>query len=501
MPPQLALVLTLGFCGAMFWRDSRERPAFGNALWLPVVWIFFTASRFPGQWLQLFGLRGGGGTYEDGSPLDALFFLTLILWGLWVLVQRRVRLSEFARQNAWLTVFFGYCFVAILWSDFPFVAFKRWIKILGHPVMALVILTEPEPVEALRRVLKRVAYVYLPLSILFIKYFPEYGRGFDAWTGQAFNQGIGLNKNELGYCCMIFGLFFSWSLLSARRIPASAERWKERTLALAFLLMVVWLLHRAQSATSFACLVLGIGTVLALGLRWVPKQRLGTAVIVILTVGLILESTFDLRANIIRMLGRDPTLTDRTEVWADVLAYPINPLIGAGFESFWLGPRLDVIWAKWQWQPNQAHNGYIETYINLGWIGTFVLGGWILSTFAKCRAELLRNFDFGRFRLACLFMIVVYNYTEATFRGVAFVWTLFHLISIDYRVTTCPGRSGNLALHWNDSEPEAKRSAEGVIGTRAVTKVQSYSSSPGVADWRLCLRELRRGGLGLWTAR
>lgn len=438
MPPQLALALTLGFCGAMLRRDLRERPAFGSALWLPVVWIFFTASRFPGQWLQLFGLRGAGGSLEEGSPLDAAFFLGLILCGLRVLSERDVRLSEFIRQNTWLAIFFIYCLLAILWSDFPFVAFKRWIKILGHPVMALVILTEPQPTEALRRVLKRVAYLYLPLSILFIKYYPEYGRGFDSWTGLGFNQGIALNKNELGYSCMIFGLFFAWNLLTVRRLADPLQRRSETIVSIGFLLMVAWLLQRAQSATSFACLLLGIATLILIACPLVPKRRIGTSVIVVLAVALALELTLDLRANIIRMLGRDPTLTDRTEVWADVLAYPINPILGAGFESFWLGPRLDVLWEKWPWQPNQAHNGYIETYINLGAIGVALLAAWILATFAGCRAELFRDFDFARFRLASLFMIVTYNYTEATFRGVAFVWTLFNLISIDYRTITAP---------------------------------------------------------------
>jgi hypothetical protein len=41
------------------------------------------------------------------------------------------------------TIFFVYCFLAIFWSDFPFVAFKRWIKVLGQPIMALIVLESP----------------------------------------------------------------------------------------------------------------------------------------------------------------------------------------------------------------------------------------------------------------------------------------------------------------------------------------------------------------------
>src|SRR5438128_579043 len=92
-----------------------------------------------------------------------------------------------------LIVFLLYCFISIAWSDFPFIAFKRWIKILGHPIMALIVLTEPDPKEALIRLMKRCAYVVVPVSILFSKYYPELGRGFTPW-GAATRTGITTNK-------------------------------------------------------------------------------------------------------------------------------------------------------------------------------------------------------------------------------------------------------------------------------------------------------------------
>jgi hypothetical protein len=60
------------------------------------------------------------------------------------------------------------------------------------------------------------------------------------------------------------------------------------------------------------------------------------------------------------------------------------------------------------------------------------LAGIILDTFRKIRIDLLHRFQFARLRLAFLFLILVYNFTEATFKGVHLVWTLFYLIAIDY---------------------------------------------------------------------
>ncbi len=454
MPPQLALLLTIGFVLFLFRWETRAAGRMSRALWIPLTWILITGSRFVGQWLQVFSGGGGGVAYDEGSPLDALVFLSLILAGFSVLYRRQVTVSEVIRNNVWISIFFIYGFVAILWSDFPFVAFKRWIKVLGHPIMALVILTEPDPMAALRGVLKRAAFVLLPFSVAFIKYFPEIGRGFDPWSGQAVNNGVNITKNELGCICMVSGLFFFWNLLQARQLEDRKARRNEVLLSIGFLTMVLWLLALADSATSLACAIIGAGAMVLLGMRWVNKRYLGVYVVVGVLVFGAAETLLGVYAGVVKMLGRDPNLTDRTEVWADALALVDNPVLGAGFESFWLGERLDKLWAKWWWQPNQSHNGYIETYLNLGVVGVILLIATAVATFRKSQTELLRNFEFGRLRMALLVVILVYNFTEATFKAVAVLWTLFHVIALDY-----PRYTPNPVAQTFVPKPEMRESA------------------------------------------
>src|SRR5262245_8406235 len=243
MPPQLALFLTLVFSGFMLRHDARRNPQASYALWLPVIWLFLVGSRFLSQWLTMMGLPiGGAASIEDGSTFDALVFLALIGAGMLVLSRRNISATVFASGNVWLTLFLVYCFVSIVWSDFPLVALKRWIKILGHPVMALIILTEPNREEALRRVFTRTAALLMPFSILFIKYYPQYGRYFDSWTGIPSNRGVALSKNELGSLCLVFGLFFFWSLLTVRRRFALKERRREEVAISLFFLWMTWYL-------------------------------------------------------------------------------------------------------------------------------------------------------------------------------------------------------------------------------------------------------------------
>jgi exopolysaccharide production protein ExoQ len=433
LPPQLALLLTLGFMVFLFLREIRGQRQVTNAVWIPVLWLVIIGSRFVSQWLDIFGIHvGGGGIAEDGSPLDAAFFGLLILSGLYVLIQRRVSLSEVVRNNRWLTIFLAYCLISILWSDFPFVVIKRWLKVLGHPIMVLLILTEPDPEEAIIQLLKRCAYVWVPISVLFIKYFPDLGRGFDAWTGAATNSGITTNKNILGLDLFITGGFFFWYFLKVRQMEKGKQRRNELFLIAIFGWMILWLLHMAQSSTSLVSVIIAGALMLFLGLRWVNPRYIGIYLLAALFIGIVAEEGFGIYAATLHLLGKSPTLTDRTLVWHDLLQIQINPILGTGFESFWLGDRLKPLYAKWWWHPNEAHNAYLETYLNLGLVGLFLLLGWFFVTYRKACRDLVDGFDWGRFRMGFLVASLFYGWTEVAFRSLDPVYFIYFLIAVDY---------------------------------------------------------------------
>jgi exopolysaccharide production protein ExoQ len=432
MPPPVAALLTLGFIVFLFRRDVREKPNITGALWLPVIWMLLLGSRSVVQWLNLLGFPIGARSMEEGNPLDALVYVTLISSGIYVLNKRAVSLSEVIRNNGWLMAFVLYCFIAIFWSDFPFVAFKRWIKILGHPVMALIVFTEPDPAEALKRLIKRSAYVLIPVSILFIKYYPAWGRNFDEWTGLPSNTGINAGKNGMGCVCMILGFFFFWQLLQTWRSPRGVARRNELLLIGTFLLMILYLFRKLHSATAFLSLLSGILITIVVGMRVVNKRLIGTYVILGALLLVVAELAFGLIGHVVELTQHGDTLAGRAELWRELLAMQANPLFGVGFESFWLGGRLEALWeARW-WRPTEAHNGYLETYLNLGLVGLFLLAGVIIATFRKIRLELLTNPEWGRVCLGFLAAVLLYNWTEATFKGLSVLWFAFYIIALDY---------------------------------------------------------------------
>jgi O-antigen ligase len=163
----------------------------------------------------------------------------------------------------------------------------------------------------------------------------------------------------------------------------------------------------------------------------VSKRHFGPWLAAVLALLWGLEQGFDLYEAALQLLQRNPTLTDRTEIWQRVLALQDRPWFGFGFESFWLGERLDVLWQEYWWRPTQAHNGYIETYLHLGLVGIALLAASILSAFRHITRRLQGELALARLQMALLFAILLFNYTEAGFKGLHFVWTFFFLVALD----------------------------------------------------------------------
>jgi O-antigen ligase len=434
LPPRLGLFLTLAFVVFLFRRDIREKPNVSGALWLPLVWLVLGCSRPFTAWLNIFGLPVGGGvSNEEGSPVDAVFTYAMATAGLFVLIRRQVSLSEVLQRNGWIVAFIAYCFISVVWSDYLFISFRRVTKIFNLPIMALIVLTEPDFKEALTRLMKRCAYVVVPVSILFIKYYPQLGMSYDAWSGMQVIAGISVGKNSLGVDCLILGFFFFWHLLQTWRIERNTQRRNELWLIVGFLIGILYLLRLSHSATSTICLLIAILIVVFVGIRPTIKKFIGTYMLAALVLLVAAELTFGISGRLSESLGRGSTLTGRTEIWEHCLQLQSNPIFGAGFDSFFLGERRERLAEFYRkFSPGSAQNSYLDTYLDLGLIGLSVLIGLFIATFWKIRLELFRNFEWGRYRLAFLMAVVLRGWTESTFKQGSALWFVFYIIALDY---------------------------------------------------------------------
>jgi len=437
MSPQNATIaFVLGILG-LFVLNRDRKVQTSPVLWIPVMWVWICGSRAMSQWLAIIGFSDAAGSVAspdqliDGSPIDRAVFTALLVVGMVVLVRRSRQVAALLRANLPIVLFFLYCAVSIFWSDYPGVAFRRWIKALGDPVMVLIVLTDPNRTAAIKRFLARVGFLLVPLSILFIKYYGDLGRAFDSTTGAPMYIGITTGKNLLGMICLISIIAAEWSFFQA--FPGRGRRTRVGPLVATgtLLAMGLWLFWLANSMTSLSCFLLASCVMAATRFRLVIRRPSLVHFFILAVVCVSASVLFlNLGGGVLETMGRDPTLTGRTGVWKLVLTMTGNPVFGTGFESFWLGPRLEKIWSVYWWHPNEAHNGYIEVFLNLGWVGVALFAALLITSYRNVFDAFRRDPEMGRLKLAYFVVAVVFNFTEAAMKMLDPVWILFLMAAI-----------------------------------------------------------------------
>ncbi len=430
MPPSAAAFACAIFVLWLFYRDAKKHDV-SSALWLPFVWACIIGSQPVSFWL---GTASGDG--ED-TILDKGLFLFLIVAGFLVVSRRRPDWSRMISRNQWLVIFFAYLGVSVLWSDDPFVAFKRWIKDVGNIVMVLVILSERDPIVAIRVFLSRCVYLLIPLSVVVVKYYPWISRAYDRWTSKVVIHGISNNKNTFGMTLFVCALSLFWMWLEHRKDPVRRRDKITMGVYAVLMLMTAWLLVQARSSTALVCSVMGVVIVWSLKFPAVRSRvsRLGAyaagacATVLVLQMSGLWDTLIKAFAS---MVGRDPSFHGRTAIWQSLLKEDINPLLGTGYYSFWSHERAQRLSEKYFYTLNEAHNGYLETYLNSGVLGLLLLLLVLLFAARWVKREVVAGAPFGAFRLAIFVAALFYAMSEAIFNRLTLMWFILLLTLIEY---------------------------------------------------------------------
>jgi exopolysaccharide production protein ExoQ len=420
-----AVIYVVGIVG-LFWLDWTPGAHISKALWIPTTWLMIMCSRPVSMWLGLSPNATTETIYVEGSPVDAAVFTTLTLAGLAVVMARKDRVEPILRANVPILFFFLFAAFSVVWSDFPFVTFKHWIKGIGDVLMVLIVLTEASMTDAIQRLVTRLGFVLLPLSILFCKYYPAIGRGATHSAAEQW-RGVTMGKNILGSVCMVLGIGLLWRFRKAYNDREDPRR-RAKLVALGTILaMIVWLLWKSNSMTSICVLALASAVMLLSGRPVFRRNPLLVHLLVLFMIAGTVYALF-IQSTLVETLGRDPTLTGRTEIWKAVLSVPVNRLVGAGYESFWLGDRLERIFARFpDMLISEAHNGYLEIFLSLGGIGVLLLAGIMISGYRAASAAFREDPDVAGLFLAWWMAAAIKGETEAAFRMLSNSWIFFLL--------------------------------------------------------------------------
>jgi hypothetical protein len=434
MPRQLAILVFTLFTIWLWREDKKSRSHLSKALWIPLIWLLLLGSRSPSWWSWFFFGIGSAATSDiEGNAFDATFYSALICLSLIIVVRRRVTWNEVFGGNKGLVLFYGFLALTTLWATYPMPTFKRWTKEVGAIPVLLIILTDENPIEAIKVIFSRCAYVLFTFSVLTIKYIPELGRDYNRHSGLAEIHGIAQQKNSLGEVVMVFGLILVWQLLDlgskkAREyFKAPALQW------LITLAMGVWLLHQCDSVTSMVCLAVGVGLLVSTKIRFLKYKRQAIVWICLVAAPafVILDNVFHISQPLLDIVGRDATLTHRTEIWTAVKSHPVDPIFGCGYLNFWdmVGP-IDL--ETGEANLKTAHNGYLEVFLDGGYLGVFFLAIMLVNAGINHARAFVWHHPVGTIGLAFFCMMLLNNISESLFARRSPLWSAFLLTTIGY---------------------------------------------------------------------
>jgi uncharacterized membrane protein HdeD (DUF308 family) len=264
MPPSIARLICFVGVAGLFYLDRDKSVRTSPAAWLPFFWIAIAGSRPVSNWFG-YTMPTGLDAQIDGTQPDRIIFQVLVIAGLLVLFFRTKQTSAYLAANWPILMYLFYCLVSVTWSDYPEVSAKRWVKAIGDLTMVLIVVTDNEPVEAIKRLFSRLGYVLLPASVLVIKYYGEFGHSYDPSGGQV-NTGVTTNKNSLGVITLVITLGVLWHIRELFRDKHQPNRGRHLLAQAVLLAFGVALLVMAHSATCQACFILGAVLMLATNL-------------------------------------------------------------------------------------------------------------------------------------------------------------------------------------------------------------------------------------------
>ncbi len=301
----------------------------------------------------------------------------------------------------------------MLWSSVPEHSVKRIFIFFYLTTLGIVTASKFTIFELLK--IARTCLIFIGiLSVLWVLKGSGYG-DHGEWTG------IYPQKNYLANS-MAFGCLVQFVLIS---------RGKSFVKDLSLLLFFAFLLIMADGKGGLLSVIAAVGAYFVIRVKKRPRsvQISATRTFTILIVSVATLITCS--GLVLTALGRDPSLTGRTDLWKLLWTYleSRGQLLGFGFDGFW-GLYKDRVQNQFEWA-GDAHNGYLDVAMSTGIIGGVLILFLLFKTTGRSAISYLSEPSKLK---AWPFLFLIFNLvlnisavTIAPYRG--FYWT-FLIISL-----------------------------------------------------------------------
>ncbi len=255
------------------------------------------------------------------------------------------------------------------WSQVPFRTFTFAIMAFAHTAFAFY-LTKRFTKDQVIDLFFGLGLVALVLSLVLVALYPAAGLDHKEGIRNAW-EGMFGHKN---HCAIIMTYLL---------VPAfflRVQRTFTRILQIGFVVFSIFLVAMTTSRTGWLevfLLFCFLGVVTLLN-KLEARERFTAAILITIAAAVLAFLVYEAAPIIAVMLGKDPTLTGRSQIWhAVMLAVHKRPLLGFGYYAFWIGMKgeaANVAMSIGATNLGNAENGVLGMWLELGAVGVAIVG-------------------------------------------------------------------------------------------------------------------------------
>ena len=373
----------------------------------------------------------GGASEGDGAPTDVdssfiqvLFFLNYIVT-FFLLVARWKKVLIVLRKDRFIWLIVGIAVISVLWSFAPAKTLRRGMALVGTTLFGLYLASR----YSMKQQLQLLGWMFgsaVILSLIFIVALPKYGLMGGVHAGAW--RGIYPHKNSLGQFMVLSSIIFFLLALDTKR-----NRW---LMWCGFSLSILLLL-RSSSTTSLLNLVSLIVMFFVLRtLRLRYDLMIPIVIAIVTTTGILTEWFTANAATLLGSIGKDPSLTGRTDMWPFILEMvEKQPWLGYGYNGFWLGLEGEgsaYVWRASGWTPPNAHNGFLDIRLDLGLLGLLIYLTGFFTSFLRGLVWVRQSKTSENLWPMIYFIYTLLgNFTESTILGAnSIIWVIYVAVAL-----------------------------------------------------------------------
>lgn len=331
-------------------------------------------------------------------------------------------------KDEWLlTSLIFFACASVFWSDLPGVTANQFVPLLRLTLLGIYIAIRFNLDEYIT-ILAISFTICIFISLFFCLFLPQYG---------VMGKGVILSEEDIKHAGSWRGIYSHKNYLGRSMALASLillfpdkkhnKKNFVKYIALGLSILILFLSNSKTSFVIFLTLLSLFPLFKVLRLQYTWAVPIFT--ICILTTGSAFTLLYDNFDIVFGALGKDATLSGRTELWKEILlSIQDRPLLGHGYGAFWPeNGAASIVWQEFGWEAPHAHNGLLDMALELGVLGTaiFVMN-YVSAAVQSISLVRYSTKPSGIFPISFLILMFMVNLTESsTIVRPQFAWLIF----------------------------------------------------------------------------